>query len=100
MSAVRETIDQFRALDCEPYGVNETDAKSHQAFIDELKLPFDLLIDEDFQVSSAWGCMYDDRRMNKRTVIIVDKRGKVAYRETGNPPPEDLLEVLAGLDDA
>ena len=96
---MRETIDQIRALDCEPYGVNEADAASHQAFIDELNLPFDLLIDEDFQVSSAWGCMYDDRRMNKRTVVIVDKRGRVAFREAGTPAVDDLLEALAALDD-
>ena len=32
---MRGAVDAFRAIDTEPYGVNEADAASHQAFIDE-----------------------------------------------------------------
>ena len=99
LSAIGESIDYFRALDTEPYGVNEADAASHQRFIDELNLPFDLLIDEQFEVADAYGCLRDTQRMNARTVIIVGKNGKVIYREAGSPEPAALLDAISTADD-
>jgi thioredoxin-dependent peroxiredoxin len=99
LSAIGESIDYFRALDTEPYGVNEADAASHQRFIDELNLPFDLLIDEQFEVADAYGCLRETQRMNARTVIIVGKNGKVIYREAGSPEPAALLDAISTADD-
>jgi peroxiredoxin Q/BCP len=99
LSAISDSIDYFRALDTEPYGVNEADAASHQRFIDELNLPFDLLIDEQFEVAEAYGCLRDTQRMNARTVIIVGKNGKVIYREAGSPEPAALLDAISTADD-
>ena len=99
LSAIGESIDYFHALDTEPYGVNEADAASHQRFIDELSLPFDLLIDEQFEVADAYGCLRETQRMNARTVIIVGKNGKVIYREAGSPEPATLLEAISAADD-
>ena len=99
LSAIGESIDYFRALDTEPYGVNEADAASHQRFIDELNLPFDLLIDEQLEVADAYGCLRETQRMNARTVIIVGKNGKVIYREAGSPEPAALLDAISTADD-
>ena len=99
LSAIGESIEYFRALDTEPYGVNEADAASHQRFIDELNLPFDLLIDDQFEVADAYGCLRDTQRMNARTVIIVGKNGKVIYREAGSPEPAALLDAISTSDD-
>ena len=99
LSAIGESIDYFRALDTEPYGVNEADAASHQRFIEELNLPFDLLIDEQFEVADAYGCLRETQRMNARTVIIVGKNGKVIYREAGSPEPAALLDAISTADD-
>lgn len=99
LSAIAQSIDYFRALDTEPYGVNEANAESHQRFIDELSLPFDLLIDEQFDVAEAYGCVRETQRMNARTVIIIGKNGKVIYREAGSPDPAALLEVISTADD-
>jgi len=99
LSAIGESIDYFRAIDTEPYGVNEADAASHQRFIDELNLPFDLLIDEQFEVADAYGCLRETQRMNARTVIIIGKNGKVIYREAGSPEPAALLDAISTADD-
>ena len=94
------TIDYFRELDTEPYGVNQADAASHQKFIDDLKLPFDLLVDEGFQVAERYGCLREGNvKMNARTVIIVGKNGKVLYRASGSPPVDELLEVISTASD-
>ena len=94
------TIDYFRELDTEPYGVNFADAASHQKFIDQLKLPFDLLVDEGFQVAELYGCLREgNTKMNARTVIIVGKNGQVIYRASGSPPVDELLEVISTASD-
>ena len=93
------TIDYFRELDTEPYGVNPANAASHQQFIDELKLPFDLLVDENADVSEAYGCLREGERKNSRTVVIVGKDGKVIYRASGSPPVDELLEAISTASD-
>jgi len=97
---VRETIDEFRALDTDVYGVNEGSAESHAQFIDELMLPFDLLVDEGLTVASAFGATKPDGGRIDRTVVIVGKDGKILFREKGAPPPDRLLRALASADDA
>lgn len=107
LSAIRDNIDDFRALDTEPYGVNEGDAASHQAFIDRLGLPFDLLIDEGLKVSDAYDALKVEGTIIKRklqrisrTVIIVGKDGKIIFRAAGAPPPSELLGVIQNAADS
>jgi peroxiredoxin Q/BCP len=107
LSAIRDNIDDFRALDTEPYGINEGDAASHQAFIDRLGLPFDLLIDEGLKVSDAYDALKVEGTIIKRklqrisrTVIIVGKDGKIIFRAAGAPPPSELLGVIQNAADS
>ena len=106
MSAVRETIADFRALDTEPYGVNEGDAPSHQSFIDELSLPFDLLVDEGLQVADTYDALKTEGTLIKRkvqritrTVVIVGKNGRIIFRAAGAPPPGEMLAVIGNAHD-
>jgi peroxiredoxin Q/BCP len=96
---VRETLADFEALDTIPFGVNQADAVSHQAFIDELKLPFDLLIDEGLAVSRVYDAVKPDADRIQRTVVIVGKDGKILFRAQGAPPPGELLEAIAKAKD-
>ena len=97
---MRETIDEFGALDTDVYGVNGGSAESHARFIDELMLPFDLLVDEGLGVAEAYGATKSEGRRIDRTVVIVGKDGKILFRQKGAPPPDLLLRVLASADDA
>ncbi len=103
---MRETVADFRALDTEPYGVNEGDAASHQGFIDELNLPFDLLVDEGLTVADTYDALKTEGTLIKRkvqrisrTVVIVGKNGRVIFRAAGAPPPGELLAVIANAND-
>jgi peroxiredoxin len=96
---VRDAVDSFRALDTEPYGVNPADAASHQAFIDELDLPFDLLVDEGLHVARAYDAVKPDRPSINRTVVVVGKDGRVIFRATGAPPPEEIIAAIAEAKD-
>lgn len=96
---MRDAVDQFRAHDTEPYGVNQADAASHQAFIDELDLPFDLLIDEGLRVARAYDALKPDRPSINRTVVVVGKDGRIIFRAEGAPPPAEILAAIAAAND-
>ncbi len=96
---MRDSIDDFRALDTEPYGVNPADADSHQMFIDHLNLPFDLLIDDGLKVAAAYGALKPDGTGINRTVVIVGKDGRILFRQAGAPPPAELLEAIRSAND-
>jgi peroxiredoxin len=96
---VRDAIEAFRALDTEPYGVNEADAASHQAFIDEQELNFDLLIDDGLHVARAYNALSDTGTRIKRTVAVVGKNGTLIYWAPGAPSPEDILKAITLADD-
>lgn len=96
---MRDAIEAFRALDTEPYGVNEADAASHQAFIDEQELNFDLLIDDGLHVARAYDALATTGTRIKRTVAIIGKNGSLIYWAPGAPSVEDLLKAIALADD-
>lgn len=80
--------------------MNEAGAESHQRFIDELGLPFDLLIDEGFRVSALYGALKPEGNRIQRTVCLIGKNGKVLLRAQGAPTPDALLALLRSADDA
>ncbi len=89
----------FESLDTIPVGVNPGSAESHQRFIDELSLPFDLLIDDGLIVAAAYDALKPEGGRIQRTVVIVGKNGKVIFRAQGAPPPAELLAAIAKAKD-
>jgi peroxiredoxin Q/BCP len=95
-----QVMDEFRALDTEPFGVNEAEAESHQIFLDQLDIPFDLLVDRDFKVSRAYDALKEDQDRISRTVVVVGKNGKVIFRAAGAPPATEILREIANAKDS
>ena len=96
---MRDAIDAFRALDTEPYGVNQADAASHQHFIDEQRLPFDLLVDEGLHVARAYDALRPEGDRINRTVVVIGKDGRILFRASGAPPPDDIIAAIVAADD-
>jgi peroxiredoxin Q/BCP len=96
---VRGAVEAFRAIDTEPYGVNQADAASHLAFIEELDLPYDLLIDEGLRVAAAYDALKPEGNQINRTVVVVGKDGRVIYYQRGAPPPEEIIAAIVAADD-
>ena len=96
---MRDAIDAFRALDTEPYGVNEADAASHQAFIDEQELNFDLLIDDGLHVARAYDALKPEGNRINRTVVVIGKDGKILFWAHGAPPPEEIISAIVAAED-
>jgi thioredoxin-dependent peroxiredoxin len=91
---VRETIEQFRELDAVPFGVNPADAESHLAFIQAFDFPFDLLIDEDRKIATAYDALKPDGSGINRTVVAIGKDGRIVFYERGAPPPGNILRTV------
>ena len=96
---MRDAIEAFRAIDTEPYGVNPADAASHQAFIDEQRLPFDLLIDEGLHVARAYDALRPEGGRINRTVAVVGKDGRLLFYQHGAPPPEEIVRAIVEAGD-
>ena len=91
---MRGATEAFRAVNTKPYGVNQADAASHLAFIQEQELPFDLLVDDGLHVARAYDAVKPEGKSINRTVIVVGKDGRIIYRATGAPPPEEIIAAI------
>ncbi len=96
---MRGATEAFRAVNTEPYGVNQADAASHLAFIQEQELPFDLLVDDGLHVARAYDALKPEGKSINRTVIVVGKDGRIIYRATGAPPPEEIIAAIVEAGD-
>lgn len=91
---MRDATEALRALDTEPYGINPADAASHLKFIQEQNLPFDLLVDEGLHVARAYDALKSDTDRINRTVVVVDKDGRIIFYQHGAPPPEEIIGAI------
>ena len=71
---------------------------SEKAFAKELGVKFPILGDFKKQVVSLYGALYEDKGFARRTVFVIDKQGRVAYKREYEPGTQpDIDEVLALL---
>lgn len=91
---MRDEIEQYRGHDVQPLGVNFGGLESHRRYAEKLKLPFPLLSDPDRAVAAAYGALKPDGRRIQRTVVLVDRDGKVALAARGAPGADRNLATL------
>ncbi|RIP33071.1 thioredoxin-dependent thiol peroxidase [Staphylococcus gallinarum] len=79
----RDNLANFNQLGVNIYGVSGDSKKKHKNFIEKLGLNFDLLVDEDFQLSKETGVYQLKKSFGKesmgivRTTFIIDEEGKI-----------------------
>jgi peroxiredoxin Q/BCP len=89
---LRDSWSGFADKGAKVFGVNPGNAASHQAFIAKNSFQFPLLIDADKATAKTYGTYA--KFMQKRTVYVVDKEGKIAYAKRGKPPVSEILEAV------
>lgn len=94
LCAFRDDFPRFQSADTEVFGVNPADAESHQRFIDKNGFPFDLIVDDNRQIAQAYDSVMLMGFVVKRTVIAIDKNGKVAFFKRGYPTNDEILSAL------
>ena len=62
--------------------------------MEDLDLPFDLLVDEGRKIAEAYGALKEDGSGIQRTVVVVGQGGKILFREAGAPLPGNILQAV------
>lgn len=84
-------------------GVSFDDEKKHQKFIDQHKLGFDLLVDDDKTVAKAYGVYQKKKFMGRefmgivRSTFLIDENGKLAKIWSPVSVKGHVDEVIAAL---
>ncbi|MGI8903654.1 MAG: peroxiredoxin [Solirubrobacteraceae bacterium] len=98
----RDAGEEIAGLDATLAGISTQDMASKGAFKAKHALTTQLLADPDAEVAKAYGVYAKRLKMAKRTVLIVDERGRIAHRHANLlslsfDDVESLRAVLAKL---
>lgn len=66
-------------------GVNPASEVRHAQFAAKYRLPFPLLADAGSRIAAAYGCSALFGLLIRRTVYVIDKRGRVIFAQRGKP---------------
>lgn len=96
---MRDNLSTLRRHQIEPVGVNPGSAESHEAFREEIELPFPLLVDEGMEVARTYGALKPDESGIARSVVIVGKDGMVIFAEPGAPAHVRIINAIRDASD-
>jgi peroxiredoxin len=97
---IQKEMGRFEALGAVVLGVSVDSHYANEAFARSLRLSFPLLSDLDHAVSQAWGMFLPRYHYSARGIFVVDKQGRLAYRDVA-PTPDEIpanAGVIAALE--
>jgi peroxiredoxin len=101
MGDLKEKEEMILKLDAQILASSVDSTWSEKAFAKELGVKFPILGDFKKQVVPLYGALYEDKGFARRTIFVIDKQGRVAYKkeyEPGTQPNiDEALEVLKKL---
>jgi len=99
----RDGFSQFKKRGAIILGVSPDSVKSHDKFVEEFKLPFLLLADEDKKIVEAYGVWGEKTFMGRkymgthRVTFLIGEDGRIKKIWPQVKPDEHPAEVLAAL---
>ncbi len=93
----RDDYEAFRKAKVRVLGVSLQDAASHQAFIEQHELPFDLVVDTEGKVARAFGVPTSGEYASRQTFLI-GADGKVKQRWLHVDPGKHSKELLDAIE--
>ena len=104
MPAYEADLERFKGYDAQVLGISVDSVPSNAAWAKSLGgLSYDLLSDFEpkGEVARAFGAYRDADGISERAIFVVDKEGRIAYKDIHDigdqPDNEDLFEVLRKL---
>ena len=99
---MRDDFGNLQKLNAEILAISGDYVYSHFEWAKHHSLPFRLLSDHSHQVAKVYASYNEKSGMNKRTVFVIDKQGKVAFADlqysvADNEDFDRLKEALAKL---
>jgi thioredoxin-dependent peroxiredoxin len=101
--AFRDQFSEFKKRGAVVLGVSTDSVKSHGKFVENFKLPFPLLADEDKQIVTAYGVWGEKSFMGRkymgthRVTFLIGPEGRIKRIWPRVKPEEHAAEVLAEL---
>lgn len=101
--AIRDSLPDFKSLDCVVLGVSADTVQSHKKFAEKYGLPFTLLADTDKKAIDAYGVWRLKSMMGReffgivRTSFLVGPDGKVAKVYEKVDPKKHAEQILQDL---
>jgi peroxiredoxin len=89
---VERQLDRFRELSTDVLGISVDSHLANEAFAKQLNLTFPLLSDFRREVCAAYGVLVPERQHSGRAVFLVDRQGKIAYKDV-SPAPGDPAQI-------
>lgn len=86
LCALRDSIATYNQLNAEVIGISVDSLFTLDKFKQEQSLNFTLLSDFNKEVSTAYGCLYENfvldmKGVSKRSAFVIDAQGAVQYAE-------------------
>jgi peroxiredoxin len=101
LGELKEKEEVILKLDTQILAASVDSTWTQKAFAKQLKVKFPIMSDFGRKAVALYGSYYEDKGFAKRSVFIIDKQGKVAYKrqyEPGTQPDiKEALEVLKKL---
>jgi peroxiredoxin len=99
---IQKELAHFQELDTEVLGISVDSWYANQEFARKLHLSFSLLSDFDHAATAAYGVLMPEKRYSARALFVVDKEGRIVWREiapapTEIPSTEDAIAALGRL---
>ena len=91
---MRDDLPLFSSHQIRPFGVNPASAESHAGYAARLRLTFPLLSDPDLGIARAYGALRPDGLTISRSVVLIERDGRVIYSQAGSPGAAIVLEAL------
>jgi mycoredoxin-dependent peroxiredoxin len=93
-------MKNFDTLDAEVLGVSVDSVWSHKAYAEKMGIKYSLLADfhPKGAMSEKYGVYLGDKGITGRSIIIIDKQGKIAWAKNYDiPVVPDVKEVATAL---
>lgn len=96
LCAIRDDWDDFEKAGIRVFGINPADAGSHAIFVKKHDFPFPLLVDEGRKVAKSYDAIQDLLvvKIVRRTVVGIEKDGKIVYYRQGLPRTSEILKAF------
>jgi thioredoxin-dependent peroxiredoxin len=96
LCTARDDRDAFAAAGAAVFGVNGDGAASHERFIAKHALTMPLLIDAGLATAKQYDAVmsFGPLKIVNRTVVGIDRHGKIAFYERGMPATTAILAAF------
>ena len=100
LCSARDDFDKYESAGVKVFGVNQGSQASHQKFIARHNLKTPLLIDNGLAISAKYDAVlgFGPLKLINRTVVAIDKAGKIVFYERGAPNTNKILASLGKVE--